>query len=105
GTAASAIRSGRFLTKSKPHLPRVGVVVKLAIQQARLDVAVVLVLVAGVLADIAFERVVEDLADLDSGVDPDRLDGEHFERPVAGESDIPEAGRDMDEQSEASDRG
>ena len=41
--------------------------------------------------------VVEDLADRHAGIDSHRLDGEHFERPVAAEADVAEAGGDVDE--------
>ena len=54
--------------------------------------------------DVARDLVVEDLADRHAGVDADRLDGEHFERPVAAEADVAEAGRHVDEQAQPADR-
>ena len=72
-------------------------------QQARLDVAVVLVL-AGVLVDLARDLVIEDLADRHAGIDSHRLHGEHLERPVAAEADVAEAGRHVHEQPQPADR-
>src|SRR5262249_30037409 len=37
--------------------------------------------------------------------DADGLDGEHFERPEAGEADVAEAGGDVDKEAEAADAG
>ena len=57
-----------------------------------------------VLGERAVDVVVEDLADGHAGVDPHRLDGEHFQRPVAAEADVAEAGRHVDEQPQPPDR-
>ena len=54
--------------------------------------------------NVAVDVVVEDLADGHAGVDPHRLHGEHFQRPVAAEAHVAESGRHVDEQPQPPDR-
>ncbi len=66
-------------------------------QQTRLNIFVVLVFAALILGHGPFQRVIENLSNLHTGVDSDWLDGEHFERPVTAKADVTEACGDMDE--------
>ena len=50
------------------------------------------------------DLVIEDLADRHARIDSHRLHGEHLQRPVAGEADVAEAGRDVHEQPQPADR-
>ena len=63
--------------------------------QARLNVPVVLIL-ARILFNRPANLMVEDLADGYARVDPNRVDREHFERPIAAEPHVAETGRHMD---------
>ena len=63
--------------------------------EARLHVAVGLVL-ARVFFDGAADLVVKDLADGDTWVDPNRVDCEHLQRPIATEAHVAEPGGDVD---------
>src|SRR5690606_18501645 len=78
--------------------------IQLLVEQAWLNVVVVLVLVAGVLDDVAADLMEENLADGDTGIDLHRLHGEHLQRPEAAKADIAKAGRDMHEQPQPADR-
>ena len=49
--------------------------------------------------------MIEDLAYLNAGIDPDRLHAEDLERPVSVKPHITKAGGDVDEESEAADGG
>src|SRR4051794_26503317 len=93
---------GLCLPFAKHKLPlRVGPLrlwVEFFIEQARLDVAVVLILVARVFGDVADNLMIEDLADRHAGIDANRLDREHLERPIAAKPHIAKAGRDMHEE-------
>ena len=73
-------------------------------QQAGLNVRVVLILVAGILAVRAVDVVVEDLANRHAGINPHRLHGKHLQRPIAAEADVAEARRYVDEQPQPTDR-
>ena len=56
-----------------------------------------MLVLAGVLFNRAADFVVEDLADRNAGIDAHGVNGEHFQRPVAAEADVAEAGRHVDE--------
>ena len=75
---------------------------KLFEHQARLDVAVVLIL-AGVLFNRTADLVIENLADWYARINAHGVDREHFQRPVAAEADVAEAGRYVDEQAQSAD--
>ena len=83
----------------------VGLAGQFAEEKAGLNILVPLVFSGLVFGDSAFDCVIEDLADLDGGVDANWLNGDHFERPVAAEADITEAGGDVYEHTEAPDGG
>ena len=68
-------------------------------QQARLDVPGVLILLAAILFDIAFDLVKKDLADRNTRIDLNGLDREHLQRPMPPEADIAKAGRHVNEQT------
>lgn len=74
-------------------------VAKLLVEHAGLNVFVVLVFVAAIFADIPCHLMVEDLADRNAGVNPDRLDREHFQRPIATKTDIAKASCHVNEQA------
>src|SRR6185369_7793841 len=82
-----------------------GLWVDFLVKQARLDVAVVLVFVAGVFRNAAHDLMVKNLADWDTRIDADGLNGEHFQGPVAAKADIAEAGGNVHKESEAADAG
>src|SRR5579863_5834753 len=65
---------------------------------------VILIFIAVIFRDVPLERVVEDVADGNPRIDPNRLDGEHFQGPEAAESNVAEPCRDMHEQSQPADR-
>ncbi len=48
--------------------------------------------------------MVKNLADRYAGIDADRLDGEHFQRPVAAEPDVAKPGCHVDEEAQSSQR-
>src|SRR5262249_52162725 len=73
-------------------------------EQAWLDIAIVLILFAAIFGHGPFDRVIEDLADLHTRINPHRLDGEHLKRPIAAKADVAESGRHMNEQAEPADR-
>ena len=83
----------------------VGVGRKFFEEEAGLDVGVVLIFVAVVFGEVAADVVVEDLADLDAGVDTDGLHGEHFEGPVSAEAHVAETGGDVHKKPQPADRG
>ena len=94
-----------FQAKRQLRVFVIGCRTEFLIEQARLDVRIVLVLAAGVLADIANDLMVENLADFNAGVNSDRLNGEHLQRPVPAESDITETGGHVHEQTKPPDGG
>lgn len=49
---------------------------------------------------LAVDIVVINLANLNIGIDSDRLYTENFQSPVTGKSYVPESGRNMDEQAQ-----
>lgn len=77
---------------------------ELAIQQTGLDVGVVLILARTVLFNFTLDGVIDDLTDLNVGIDPEWLNSEHFERPIATEANVTEARRDVHKKSQAAER-
>ena len=72
---------------------------------AWLDTMIVLVFTAAIFLDVANYLVIKDLANLDTGVDPNRLNSEHFKRPVASKANIAKSSSYVDKKSKSSDRG
>ena len=72
----------------------------LLIHPAGEDFPAVLVFPAGIKLIFPQDIVKIDLADFNVRINPDGLDTENLQSPAAGESDIAEAGRNMDEQSQ-----
>ena len=72
----------------------------LLIHPAGEDFPAVLVFPAGIKLIFPQDIVKIDLADFNIRINPDGLDTENLQSPAAGESDIAEAGRNMDEQSQ-----
>lgn len=95
---------GNLLAEGQPHLLVLFRLLQLLEQQTWLNVLVVLVLAtATVLADLSLERVVENLANRQAGVDADWMDCKQLKRPVTAEADIAEACRHMNEQPQPTD--
>ena len=76
--------------------------VQFLVEQAGLDVVIVLVLFAGIFLDIADHLMVEHLANGNSRIDSHGLNGKQFQGPVSTKADVTKARRDMHEQSQAS---
>lgn len=96
-----------LLSESQCHLVIVlgdAVGVKLLVEEAWLDIGVVLVLVADVLFDLAIDLVVKDLGDGDTGVDFNRLNGKHFQRPESLEAHVAEPRSHVNEQAQTANR-
>src|SRR5262249_15999945 len=53
----------------------------------------------------AHNLMIENLADGNAGVDANRLDSKHFERPIPAKTNIAEASRDVNKETEAADAG
>lgn len=96
-------QSGQLLAERQSHLRVRLFFFELGIEQTRLDIFVVLVLAAGVLGDVALDRVVEDLADGHSRVNSNRLNRENLQSPVSAESDVAEASRAVHEEPHSAD--
>lgn len=79
-------------------------VVKLLVEQAGLHITIVLVLLAGVFADVAGEFVIEDLANSEASVNANRLDRKHLDGPVAPKTRVPKPRRTMHEKPQPGDR-
>src|SRR5437763_1525595 len=100
GTSVAANYREASRARSDAELQlRVGGLVRVQLfeQQARLDVVIVLVLVAGVLGEVAGNLVIENLADRHPGVHADLLHGKHLQGPVAAKAHVAETGRDVHE--------
>ena len=74
---------------------------ELFVEQTWLDVTIVLVLAGTVFADLANQRVVDDLADLDAWIDSNRLYSKHLQRPIAFETDIAETRSHVDKKPQS----
>lgn len=74
------------------------------VKEAWLDSLIILVFPAVIAVSLSQDRVEIDLADLHARINPDRLDTEHFQCPVAGKADITEPGGYMDKESQPPDR-
>jgi len=97
----SMLAGSQLAPKPEFHLlfPRGSEMAELLVEHAGLDVFVVLVLVASIFANIAGDLVIEDLADGNAGINANRLDGKHFQRPVAAKANIAKACRNVDKQA------
>jgi len=82
--------TGIDLVKAQLRIATVRQGIQFLVKQARLNIAIVLIL-ALVLGNVATDFVVEDLADRYTGIDTNRLDGEHLQGPVTGKPDIAES--------------
>ena len=94
---------GHLLTKGQSHLRVLRRGLKFFEHQAGLDFMVVLILAGTVLTNVADYCVVEDLADRQAGIDPDRVRRIQLQGPVPAEANITEARGHMYEQTQTAD--
>ena len=55
--------------------------------------------------DVADDLVIENLANWHTRINANRLDGKHFERPIAAKADVAKAGGNVDEEAQTADAG
>ena len=72
---------------------------KVFIQQTRLNALIILVFTAFVIFVITFNSMIENLADFNAWINPDRMYAEYFQCPETTEAYITKAGCNMDKQS------
>ena len=76
---------------------------QLSKQKTWLNIFVVLILAAFVFRNVALETVIEDLANLYTRVNSNRLDGKHFKRPEAAKPNVAKTSRYVNEQAKSAD--
>ena len=76
---------------------RIPLFLKISVKRTGLNTGIVLVFATDITVIIALYGVIIDLADFYIRVDPDRLDAENLQCPIAGEPNVAKTSRHVDE--------